>query len=67
GVNGFVLKMKSAEDIAEKLEILIRDENLRKKMGAESRKKAEGMGWESIAKKYISIIKRVKGLENFKF
>lgn len=60
GINGFILKMKSAEDIAEKLEILIKDEELRKKMGASSREKAEGMGWEKIAQKYISIIKGLK-------
>lgn len=56
GVNGFVLKMKNAEDIAEKLEILINDEELRKKMGAESRRKAENMGWQHVAEKYISLI-----------
>jgi len=61
GVNGFVLEMKSAQDIAEKLEILIKDEELRKKMGAASKIKAEGMSWEVVAEKYISIIKGLTG------
>lgn len=57
GVNGFVLKMKNVADIVEKLEILIKDAELRKKMGAASRTKAEGMSWEKVAEKYISLIK----------
>jgi glycosyltransferase involved in cell wall biosynthesis len=59
GVNGFVLKMKSAQDIAEKLEILIKNEELRKSMGVASRIKAEGMSWEKIAEKYIDTIKKI--------
>lgn len=61
GINGFIIKMKNAEDIAEKLEILIKDENLRKKMGEESRKKAEGMRWENVAESYV---KMINGLKN---
>jgi glycosyltransferase involved in cell wall biosynthesis len=60
GINGFILKMKSAEDIAEKLEILIKNPELRKKMGAESRTKAEGMSWEKVAQKYISAFNAIK-------
>lgn len=60
GVNGFILKMKSAEDIAEKLEILIQDEELRKRMGAASRKKAERMSWQNVANKYISLFNEIK-------
>ena len=59
GVNGFIIKMKNSEDIAEKLEILIKDEELRKKMGQKSREKAEGMNWESVAQKYVSMINDV--------
>jgi glycogen(starch) synthase len=61
GVNGFILKMKNAADIAEKLEILIKDEELRKKMGQASRAKAEGMSWEKVAEKYGSLIKGLTG------
>jgi len=57
GVNGFILRMKSAEDIAEKLEILIQNEELRKKMGKASREKAERMSWENVAQEYMGIIK----------
>ena len=64
GVNGFIIKMKNAADIAEKLEILIKNEELRKKMGQASRNKAEGMSWQHVAESYINLI---KGLKNFKF
>jgi glycosyltransferase involved in cell wall biosynthesis len=60
GVNGFILQMKSAEDIAEKLEILIKDEELRKKMGRASREKAERMSWEKVAQEYIEICCKIK-------
>lgn len=41
GVNGFLVPPRSPEKIAEKLKILIDDEDLRKKMGRESRRMAE--------------------------
>jgi glycosyltransferase involved in cell wall biosynthesis len=50
--NGFNIKFKNSSDIAEKLEKLINDPKLVKNMGAESRKIAEKMSWENVAKKY---------------
>lgn len=41
GVNGFLVKPKSPEEVAQKLDILLSDEKLRRKMGRESRKMAE--------------------------
>lgn len=41
GVNGFLVSPKSPEEVAEKLDMLLSDANLRKKMGKESRKMAE--------------------------
>ena len=58
-VNGFILKMENAQDIAEKLEILIQDVELKKRMGEASRKKAEGMSWEKVAERYINLIKKL--------
>jgi len=59
GVNGFIIKMKDSRDIAEKLETLIRDKELRIKMGNESRKKAEKMSWERVADQYRKIYGRI--------
>jgi len=58
GENGFVIKMKDSQDIADKIEILIKDENLRRKMGENSRKRAESMSWENVAKKYYNLYKK---------
>lgn len=41
GVNGFLVPVKQAEPLANALELLINDQNLRQKMGAASRRKAE--------------------------
>ena len=58
--NGFIIKMKDSGDLALKLETLIKDENLRKKMGEESRKKAENMSWEKVAGEYESLYYKIK-------
>jgi len=59
GVNGFVVKAKNSDDIAEKLEKLINNPDLTKKMGIESRKIAEKMSWESVAQKYFEVYKKI--------
>ena len=59
GVNGFIIKMKDSQDIADKIEILIQDEDLRKRMGEESRRKAEGMSWEKVAREYFDLYRQI--------
>jgi glycosyltransferase involved in cell wall biosynthesis len=58
--NGFIIKMKNSVAIAEKLEKLITNPELARKMGEESRKIAENMSWEKVAKKYYELYKKVK-------
>lgn len=60
GENGFIVKMKDADDIAEKLEKLIADPELVRSMGRKSRAIAETMSWGSVAKKYYELYKKVK-------
>lgn len=55
GKNGLIVKMKDSRDIAEKINILFEDNNLRMKMGEESRKKAELMSWEKVAREYFDL------------
>ena len=50
GENGFVFPTGSVNVLAEKLEVLIRDEALRKKMGEASRKIIEDFSPENWAK-----------------
>ena len=63
GKNGFIIKMKDSDDIADKMEILIKNEELRIKMGIESRKKAEKMSWENVAKDYFDLYGQVSNLK----
>lgn len=60
GENGFIIKMRNSEDIAEKLEKLISDPELARKMGDESRKIAETMSWKKVAEQYFDLYKKVK-------
>jgi len=60
GLNGFMIKIKDSDDIAEKLEKLIVNPELVKSMGAESRKIAENMSWKKVAQQYCDLYKQVK-------
>ncbi len=54
GVSGFLVEPKKAADLAEKIEILIRDKNLRENFGRESRKTVEKeFGEERVVKETI--------------
>lgn len=64
GINGFIVKIKNSQDLADKIEILIKDAELRKRMGEESRKKAENMSWEKVAKQYYNLYSEIKGLKS---
>ncbi|MFZ5982508.1 MAG: glycosyltransferase [Patescibacteria group bacterium] len=57
--NGFVVKTKDAEDIAQKLERLIAAPNLLENMGQASREKAEDMSWKKVAKDYYSLYNEI--------
>ncbi|HBI17097.1 MAG: Glycosyltransferase [Candidatus Moranbacteria bacterium GW2011_GWF2_34_56] len=59
GINGLIVKMKDSKDLADKIEMIIKDEKLRVRMGEESRKKAEQMSWENVAKKYYDLYTQI--------
>jgi L-malate glycosyltransferase len=52
GKNGFLVRFREAQDITEKLEILIQDKELCVKMGRESRRRAQVLSWSSVALEY---------------
>lgn len=58
--NGLYIEKESPTDIALKLEIILTDEGLRKKMGEASRVRAEQMSWGSVAKQYVELYRHVK-------
>lgn len=62
GINGFVVKMKDADDLAEKIEKLILDTQLKNTMSLESRKLAEKMSWRNVAGEYEKLYEEVLNL-----
>ncbi len=60
GKNGFIIEMNSAKDIAEKIESILNDFELEKKMSKNSRRLAESMYWENIAEEYWELYKAIK-------
>ena len=60
GENGLYIEKESPTDIALKLEIILTDEGLRKKMGEASRARAERMSWGSVAKQYVSFYEKTQ-------
>lgn len=60
GENGLFIRMADAKDIAEKIERLLRDAELVKKMGAHSRARAEELSWKKVAKKYYDVYQKIE-------
>ncbi|OGL41231.1 MAG: hypothetical protein A3C43_03695 [Candidatus Schekmanbacteria bacterium RIFCSPHIGHO2_02_FULL_38_11] len=53
GKTGFLFEPGNVEELMQKLELLLDDENLRNKMGEEGRKRAEELfSWDNIIEKY---------------
>lgn len=60
GENGLYIEKQSSEDIALKLEQVLNDAELRKKMGKMSRVRAEKMSWGNVALQYADLYRKVK-------
>ncbi|KKP68355.1 MAG: Glycosyl transferase group 1 [Candidatus Moranbacteria bacterium GW2011_GWE1_35_17] len=59
GINGFVIKMKDPKDLADKIEMILKDDGLRVQMGLASRKKAQEMSWKNVAQKYFELYEEI--------
>jgi glycosyltransferase involved in cell wall biosynthesis len=59
GINGFTVAMKDADDLAEKMEKIIKNHDLAKKMGRASRLQAQKRGWGEVSRQYISLYESV--------
>jgi len=58
--DGFLLDdPTNSEDIAEKVNLLVEDENLREQMGKNARKTAEKYSWDEIAKRTLKVYEGV--------
>ena len=58
GYNGFFIK-REPKDIAEKINIFVEDENLRKQMSRNARKTAEKYSWDEVAKRTLKVYEEV--------
>jgi len=58
GYNGFFIK-REQKDIAEKINISVEDENLRKQMSRNARKTAEKYSWDEVARRTIEVYEEV--------
>lgn len=59
GSNGFLLRDLDEEILAEKMILLLKDENLRLKMGAKGMEIAQGYSWNKLAEQTESLYKEV--------
>lgn len=59
GENGYLVNVGDTEKLAQSLSNLISDEQLRKKMGAASRKFVQAYEWREIIKQYENILKEI--------
>jgi glycosyltransferase involved in cell wall biosynthesis len=57
GKTGFLFESENVEDLAEKMVILLKDEELREKMGKEAKEKAKQYDWSKIAERTVKIYK----------
>jgi len=61
-INGFFIK-RNPEDIANKINLLIRDSNLRKQMGESVYKTAQKYSWEETARKTLEVYEEVLNIK----
>ncbi|MDR3583416.1 MAG: glycosyltransferase family 4 protein [Candidatus Pacebacteria bacterium] len=59
GANGYIVGFRDSVAIAEKMETLINNPELCRRMGEESRRIAETMSWQSVAGEYFELYKKV--------
>ncbi len=57
--NGLIINMKDAEDMAQKISLLIDNLELRNKMAVANRELAKTMSWGSVANQYFDLYKNV--------
>jgi len=54
GKGGFVVEKNNPEALADKIEILLRDNSLRERMGQYNREKAKQYDWEVVTRQYVA-------------
>jgi len=60
GINGFFVR-RNSEEIRDKIQILVQNENLRKQMSEKARKTAEKYSWDDVVKRTLKVYEQVIG------
>ena len=56
GVNGFVVPIRDASAISERIKLLLSDETARSEMGANARATAEGYSWDAFGLQIVELV-----------
>ncbi len=59
GVDGYLVEPGNADELAEKVNKLLRDEELRREMGKNGRERAKEFSWDKIARRTYELYRRV--------
>ena len=59
GINGFLVLPRNADKLAEKVNLLLEDDDLREQMGKNARMRAMKFSWENVAKKTYELYRKV--------
>src|SRR5688572_3024335 len=59
GINGFIVNWSDVDQLARHLSILAQDRDLVRRMGQESRKRADSYSWTFTAKCYLELLEKV--------
>lgn len=59
GVNGYIVPMKNSQILAEKIITVLQNDNLRIRLGENSRQKAESLSWEKVAESYKKLYQKI--------
>ncbi len=59
GKNGFIVPLRDADAIASALKKLLKNPELREKIGAQNRQTAEKISWRKVSEEYIQIYKNI--------
>ena len=66
GEDGFLVKNGDEETFAEKLQLLIKDENLRKEMGEKARENVQRFSPQNVVKQWDELFKKINPNEQAK-
>jgi D-inositol-3-phosphate glycosyltransferase len=55
GRNGYLMPWRCPEPFANSMEVILYSEGLQRSMSVEARKRAEGMGWENVARETLQL------------